>query len=679
MTQSSGNGNPPRGNGTSPSGTGQPQAGGAPQRPRGPGGPQPGGPGAHALIMPAAKAKDFRGTMRRLAGELRPERNLLLLIVILAVASVAFAVVGPKILGNAYNIIFEGVVNKQIPAGVTKAQAIAGLRARGEGRIADMLQGMKLNPGHSIDFDSLARTLAYLAGVYLLSALFQWLQAYLMAGVAQRTIYRLRRRADEKLARLPLKYFDDHPRGDVLSRMTNDIDNISQSLQQSATQIITSTLTIIGVLIMMLTISWLLALISVLVVPVSVVITMFIAKRSQKQFAKQWETTGDLNGHVEEMFTGHNVVKVFGRQQKAIETFDEQNDALYEASFKAQFISGIIMPVMNFVMNLNYVAIAVIGGLMVATGRISIGDVLAFIQYSRQFTMPITQVASIMNVLQSTAASAERIFQLLDEEEETPDAEACVECDHTRGHIRFDDVSFRYLPDTPLISDLTVDVAPGETVAIVGPTGAGKTTLVNLLLRFYDVDAGVISVDDVDIRHFARGDLRRLFGMVLQDTWLFSGTIRDNIAYGREGADEDAIRAAAGAARVDHFVRALPDGYDTLLDDDATNVSQGERQLLTIARAFLADPDILILDEATSSVDTRTEVLIQQAMSELMKDRTSFVIAHRLSTIRGADIILVMDKGAIIEQGSHEELMAAGGFYHDLYASQFEQALDEAP
>ena len=675
MSTPQGNSKPPAG---APAGAPAGTPAGAPARPRGPGGPGPGGPAGHALVTPTARAKDFRGTMRRLAGELRPERTLLIIIIVLAVAGVGFAVVGPKILGHATNILFEGVVNKQIPAGVTKQQAIAGLRGKGQNRIADMLQNMTLDPGHGFDFNALARTLALVALVYLLSALFSWLQAYLMAGVVQRTIYRLRRQADEKLARLPLRYFDDHPRGDVLSRMTNDIDNISQSLQQSATQIITSVLTIIGVLIMMLTISWLLSLISVLVIPISVVVTMLIAKRSQKQFTAQWETTGDLNGHVEEMFTGHNVVKVFGRQQRAIDEFDKQNEELYQASFKAQFISGIIMPVMNFVMNLNYVAIAVIGGIMVATGRISLGDVQAFIQYSRQFTMPITQVASIMNVLQSTAASAERIFELLDEPEEEPDAAGCVVFEHTRGHIELEDVSFRYLPDTPLITGLTLDVKPGETVAIVGPTGAGKTTLVNLLLRFYDIDQGRILVDGVESREISRSDLRRLFGMVLQETWLFSGTIRENIAYGREGATEDEIRAAAKAARVDHFVRALPEGYDTHLDDEATNVSQGERQLLTIARALLADPDILILDEATSSVDTRTEVLIQQAMAELMKDRTSFVIAHRLSTIRGADIILVMDKGAIIEQGSHQELMEARGFYYELYASQFEEALDEA-
>jgi len=662
--------------GARPTGPGVPPRGPGPGR--GPGGPGPGGPGGHALVMPTAKAKDFKGTMRRLGGKLKAERLRIGLVVALAVISVTFAVLGPKILGNATNILFEGVVGKQIPAGVTQAQAVAGLRAKGQTRIADMLSSMTIHPGQGVDFAALGRTLLLLVAIYLVSALFAWLQGYIMAGVTQRTMYRLRQDADEKLARLPLRYFDDHPRGDVLSRMTNDIDNISQSLQQSMTQIITAALTIVGVLIMMLSISWLLALISVLVVPVSVVVTILIAKRSQKQFAAQWEHTGDLNGHVEEMFTGHNVVKVFGHQKRAIAEFDEQNEKLYQASFKAQFISGIIMPVMNFVTNINYVAIAVVGGLMVATGRISLGDVTAFIQYSRQFTMPIAQVAGIMNVLQSTAASAERVFELLDEGEEEPDAAECVAFEHTRGHISLEGVSFRYLPDTPLIEDLTLDVPQGETVAIVGPTGAGKTTLVNLLLRFYEIDHGRILVDGVDTRHIRRGDLRRLFGMVLQDTWLFSGSIRDNIAYGREGASEDDIRAAAKGARVDHFVRALPDGYDTVLDDDATNVSAGEKQLLTIARAFLADPDILILDEATSSVDTRTEVLIQQAMAELMKDRTSFVIAHRLSTIRGAHTILVMDKGAIIEQGGHAELMAARGFYYELYASQFEEALEEA-
>ena len=645
---------------------------------RGPGGPGPGGPGGHALVMPTAKPKDFKGALLRLGGLLRTERLRIAVVLVLAVISVTFMIVGPKILGNATDILFDGVVSKQLPAGSTQAQAVAALRAKGQDTQADMLSSMTINPGRGVDFAALGRTLLLLVAVYLLSAAFAWLQQYIMAGVAQRTVYRLRRQADEKLARLPLRYFDDHPRGDVLSRVTNDIDNISQSLQQSLTQLITALLTIVGVLIMMLSISWILALISLLAVPLSVLLTVIIAKRSQKQFAAQWERTGELNGHVEEMFTGHNVVKVFGRQKQAIATFDEQNERLYEASFRAQFISGMIMPVMTFVTNLSYVAIAVVGGLLVANGRISLGDVQAFIQYSRMFTMPITQTASIMNVLQSTAASAERVFELLDEAEEEPDTATPIVLGHTRGHIALEDVSFRYLPDTPLIKDLDLDVRPGETVAIVGPTGAGKTTLVNLLLRFYEIDHGRILVDGVDARQMTRSDLRRLFGMVLQDAWLFSGSIRENIAYGREGATEEDVRAAAKAARVDHFVRALPEGYDTVLDDDATNVSAGEKQLLTIARAFLADPDILILDEATSSVDTRTEVLIQEAMALLMKDRTSFVIAHRLSTIRGADIILVMDKGAIIEHGSHEELMAAHGFYYDLYASQFVEALDEA-
>jgi len=665
--------------GSSPQGGG-PQSSQPPRplaRPRGPGGPGGGGP-AHALARPTERSKDFRGTLKRLVGMLRPERARIAIVLVLAVVSVTFAVLGPKILGNAMNILFEGLVSKKLPAGVTQQQVVAGLQAKGQSTLAEMLSAMHLNPGHGVDFAVVGRTLLVLVAIYVVSALFSWGQQYIMAGAAQRTMFRLRRSVDLKLARLPLKYFDDHPRGDVLSRMTNDIDNISSTLQQSLTQIITSVFTIIGVLIMMLTISWILALISVLCVPLSVVLTILIAKRSQKQFAAQWERTGDLNGHVEEMFTGHNVVKVFGRQDEAIATFDEENEQLYQASFKAQFISGIIFPVMNFVSNLNYVAIAVVGGLKVANGTISLGDVQAFIMYARQFTMPITQVASIMNVLQSTAASAERVFELLDEAEEEPDAAAPVVLAHTQGHFTLEDVSFRYLPDTPLIEDLTLDVRPGETVAIVGPTGAGKTTLVNLLLRFYEIDHGRITVDGIDAHDMTRSDLRRLFGMVLQDTWLFTGTIHENIAYGREAATDEEILAAAKAARVDHFVRTLPDGYQTVLDDDATAVSQGEKQLLTIARAFLADPDVLILDEATSSVDTRTEVLIQEAMAELMKDRTSFVIAHRLSTIRGAHTILVMDHGRIIEQGSHKELMEARGFYYDLYASQFEEALEEA-
>jgi ATP-binding cassette subfamily B protein len=499
-----------------------------------------------------------------------------------------------------------------------------------------------------------------------------------MAGVAQRTVYALRRDADLKLARLPLRYFDSHPRGDTLSRVTNDIDNIANTLQQSLTQLITAVLTVVGVLLIMLTISPLLAAISILVVPVALVITVLIARRSQKQFAAQWERTGTLNGYVEEMHTGHSIVKVFGHQRESIATFDDQNEELFQASYRAQFISGIIQPTMNFVANLNYVAIAVIGGVQVANGTMSLGDVQAFIQYSRQFTMPITQVASIMNVMQSAVASAERVFELLDEPEEVADiAEPRVLVD-TAGRIELRDVSFRYEPEKPLIEGLNEVVLPGETLAIVGPTGAGKTTLVNLLMRFYDIDGGSITVDGIDIRDLRRDDLRRTFGMVLQDTWLFGGTIRENIAYGREDATEEEILAAAQDAHVDHFVRTLAHGYDTVIDDDASNLSAGEKQLLTIARAFLADPQVLILDEATSSVDTRTEVLVQKAMARLMKGRTSFVIAHRLSTIRDADTILVMDHGRIVEQGRHEDLLANRGFYWDLYNSQFVEALAEA-
>jgi ATP-binding cassette, subfamily B, multidrug efflux pump len=649
-------------------------------RPAGPGGGRrgPGMGGMMGMGMPPAKPRDFGGSFRRLVARLRPESPLIAAVVVLAVLSVLFAVLGPKILGNATNIIFEGVLAKQLPAGVSQAQVEAGLRAQGQPQLADMLAGMHLVPGAGIDFAGLGQILGLLVVLYLFSALFSWIQAYVMAGVTQRTVYRLREDVDRKLARLPLRYFDNHPRGDLLSRVTNDIDNIGQTLQQSLTQLITSVLTVVGVLVVMLTISPILAVISLLAVPLSLVVTIFIAKRSQGQFVAQWASTGTLNGHVEEMHTGHSIVKVFGRQEEAIAAFDRENDKLYDASYRAQFISGMIQPAMNFISNLNYVAIAVIGGLRVASGQMTLGDVIAFIQYSRQFTFPIIQTASIVNVLQSAVASAERVFELLDEAEEVPDPVAPRVLGRARGSVAFEGVSFRYEPDRPLIEDLSLVADAGETVAIVGPTGAGKTTLVNLLMRFYELDAGRITVDGIDTRELTRDELRRTFGMVLQDTWLFHGTIRENIAYGRDGATEEEIVAAAEAAHVDHFVRTLPDGYDTVIDDDATNLSAGEKQLLTIARAFLADPRILILDEATSSVDTRTEVLIQRAMARLMEGRTTFVIAHRLSTIRDADTILVMNRGQIVEQGSHVELLARGGFYADLYNSQFVEPVAEA-
>jgi ATP-binding cassette, subfamily B, multidrug efflux pump len=676
----------PRGSGTGggpPAPLFRPGAGGPPAGPAGRpmGGPGSGrGPGMMGMGMglPPAKAKDFRGSLRRLFGTLRPERPLIILVVMLAVVSVTFNVIGPKILGEAVNGIVEGALGKQILAsGFTQQQAIDAARAQGQDRIADMLSSMHLNAA-GIDFGALAGLLGVLVVVYVLSSIFGWIQGWIMAGVTQRTVVKLRADVDHKLGRLPLRYFDNHPRGDLLSRVTNDIDNIGQSLQQSLTQLITSLLTIVGVLILMLTISPLLAVISLLAVPASLAVTLLIVRRSQQQFVAQWASTGALNGHVEEMHTGHAIVKAFGRQREAIEVFDRENERLFDASRRAQFISGIIQPAMTFISNLNYVAIAVIGGLRVASGQLSIGDVVAFIQYSRQFTFPIIQVASVVNVLQSAVASAERVFELLDEPEESADPVPAALLDAPVGAVRFEDVSFRYLPDRPLIDDLSLDVAAGATVAIVGPTGAGKTTLVNLLMRFYELDGGRITVDGVDTRDLARDDLRRSFGMVLQDTWLFHGTIRENIAYGRLDATDEQLHAAAEAAHVDHFVRTLPDGYDTVIDDDATNLSAGEKQLLTISRAFLADPPILILDEATSPVDTRTEVLIQRAMAGLMHGRTTFVIAHRLSTIRDADTILVMDRGSIVEQGTHDELLARNGFYAELYHSQFAEPLAEA-
>ncbi len=638
-------------------------------------GPHAGPPG---LVGSGEKAKDFKGSLKRLAVRLRPERWMITVVVMLAVFSVAASVAGPKILARATNLIFEGAISRNIPAGATKEQVIAGLQASGQDNLAGMLAGMNLNPGQGVDFAAVGKVLIIVAAIYLLSSVLAWLQGYLMAGIVQRTVYRLRREVDLKIARLPLRFFDGHARGDVLSRLTNDIDNIQQTMQQVLTQLITSVLTLIGVIGMMFWISPLLALVSLVVLPVSVAITMVIAKRSQKQFALQWERTGDLNGHVEEMYTGHNIVKIFGRQSDAIAAFDGQNEQLYKASFKAQFISGIIMPLMMFVSNLNFVAVCVLGGLRVANGSMTLGDVQAFIQYVHQFGQPITQTASVMNVLQSAAASSERVFEMLDESEESADPADPVVLQEARGHIALRDVSFRYLPDAPLIEDLNLEVKPGQTVAIVGPTGAGKTTLVNLLMRFYEIDKGSIAIDGVDTRDMTREDLRRLFGMVLQDAWLFSGTIGENIAYGKEGATQEEIRTAAEAAHVHHFARTLPEGYDTKVEDDSTNISQGERQLLTIARAFLADPQILILDEATSSVDTRTEVLIQRAMARLLKGRTSFVIAHRLSTVRDADVILVMNQGSIVEQGTHQELLARRGFYCDLYNSQFVEAAEEA-
>lgn len=638
---------------------------------RRPGGPP--GPGA----MAPEKPKEFAPTLRRLGSRLLPERWRITTVFVLGAIGVFFAVLGPKLLGDATNVIFEGFLSNQIPAGLTQEQAIAALNAGGDTTQADLLGAMQLTPGAGVDFAQLGRILAVVTVIYLLSSSFMWMQAYLMAGVTQRTMYRLREEVDAKLARLPLSYYDGHSRGDLLSRVTNDIDNVSMTLQQALTQTITSILTVLGVLIMMVWISPILAIISLLTVPLAFFLTIAIARKAQSHFAQQWRWTGSLNGHIEEMYSGHELVKVYGHRSRAIADFNAANEQMYEASFKAQFLSGIAQPAMLMISNLNYVLIAVIGGLRVATGAISLGDVQAFIQYSRQFTMPITQLAGIINLLQSGLASAERVFHVLDEEEEIPDSSSPVTISVPRGRVDFEDVSFRYKADTPLIEDLNLHVEPGEVVAIVGHTGAGKTTLVNLLMRFYELNGGRILLDGVDIRDLTRDDLRSTFGMVLQDAWLFTGTIRENIAYGSLTASDEEIEAAAKASYVDRLVRTLPHGYETQLDGESSNVSAGERQLLTIARAFLADPAILILDEATSAVDTRTEVLVQEAMARLRHGKTAFVIAHRLSTIRDADTILVLDRGRIVEQGSHEELMAAQGAYHALYASQFESAIPD--
>jgi len=594
------------------------------------------GPRMMGATVPVERSKDFRNSTLRLISWMRPERFRLFLVLSSAVISVMMSVVGPKILGNATNVIISGV---QAPTG--------------------------------IDFPELHRTLLIVVGLYLGSAAMAYFQGFLLAGVIHRTMRRLRSAVENKINRLPLGYIDRTPRGDLLSRVTNDIDNIAQSLAQSLSMLFISLLTVVGVLIMMLTISPLLSLVAVATVPVTLITIKYIAGKSKKRFIAQWSHTGALNGIVEETFAGHSLVKVFGQQQATEDRFEATNQKLFEAAFGAQFISGMIQHAMMLVSNLNYVAIAVIGGLRVASGNLSIGDIQAFIQYSRQFTQPINQLASLANMLQSGIASAERVFEFLDVDEQSPDPVDAQTVASPKGRVAFNEVTFSYSPNKPLIADLSLIAEPGQTIAIVGPTGAGKTTLVNLLMRFYELNGGAITLDGVDISKMRRDDLRSSMGMVLQDTWLFGGTIRDNIAYGRLDATEEEIVQAAKATHVDHFVRAMPDGYNTILDDEASNLSAGEKQLLTIARAFLAEPTILILDEATSSVDTRTEVLIQHAMAALRSNRTSFVIAHRLSTIRDADIILVMENGSIVEQGNHEELLAAGGAYYNLYNAQF--------
>lgn len=646
-----------------------------------PGGPR-GGPMGMGLGMPAQKSMDFRGSLRRLLTVLRPERVRLVAVLVLGALSVAAAVAGPKLLGTATDVLFEGVVSRQltqvVPAGATQAQAVEALRAAGQEQLADLVSGMgRLTVGAGVDFERLGAILLGVLVVYVAAFVLGWLQGRLTARAVQNTVRRMRSHVEEKLGRVPLSYFDQQPRGELLSRVTNDIDNVAQTVQQTLSQLVTSVLTVIGVLAMMFWISPLLAVVALVTVPLSVVIAAAIAKRSQPQFVEQWAWTGKLNAHIEEMFTGHALVTVFGRQEEAAATFAERNEKLYESAFRAQFISGIIQPALGFVANLNYLVVAVVGGLRVASGTMTLGDVQAFIQYSRQFTQPITQIASMANLLQSGVASAERVFELLDAPEQTPDpVRPAVLPERVRGRVAFEDVSFRYEADTPLIEHLSVVAEPGQTVAIVGPTGAGKTTLVNLIMRFYEVDGGRITLDGVDTRDLTRDALRSQMGMVLQDTWLYQGTIAENIAYGVDEATHEQIVAAAVATHVDRFVRTLPDGYDTVLDDEGGAVSAGEKQLLTIARAFLADPAILILDEATSSVDTRTEVLVQHAMNALRVGRTSFVIAHRLSTIRDADVIVVMEHGQIVETGSHDELVTAGGAYARLYESQFAAAAD---
>ncbi|MFF2317658.1 ABC transporter ATP-binding protein [Arthrobacter sp. NPDC058097] len=630
--------------------------------------------------MPAKKAQHFWPSAKRLMGLLKPEAAGIYVVVGMVIVSVILNVIAPRVLGQAMDVIFGGVVGKQLPAGVSKDQFVEGLREQGQNNFADMVSRMELVPGTGIDFQKLTVLISAVLLMYFVANIFLWLQGYVLNRIVMKVIRQLRDDTEKKLNRLPLNYFDTRQRGDVLSRVTNDVDNVQQALQQAFAQLISSVLTVVGIVIMMFIVSWQLALIALIALPLSGAAAGVIGARSQKLFAAQWKNTGELNGQIEESFSGHDLVRVFGREADMLQRFEERNEALYKASFGAQFVSGIIFPVMQFVSYLSYVGIAVVGGLRVASGSMSLGDATAFIQYSREFTQPLGQMAGMANMLQSGVASAERVFEFLDADEQ--DAETATK--HlpakTDGHVEFQDVTFSYTPDKPLIENLSFTAEPGHTVAIVGPTGAGKTTLVNLVMRFYELNSGSITLDGVDVTQLSRAELRSKVGMVLQDAWLFGGSIYDNIRYGKLDATEDQVMAAAKATFVDRFVRALPEGYSTVIDEEGNNVSAGEKQLITIARAFVANPSLLILDEATSSVDTRTELLVQKAMAALRTDRTSFVIAHRLSTIRDADTILVMENGKIVEQGNHQTLLAAEGAYYRLYMSQFAGAdAEETP
>ena len=616
------------------------------------------------------KAKQFWPSAKRLLGLLAPYKIALIFVFLMNAGSVLLAVWAPWVMGRAMDVIFNGVVSKQLPEGTTAEQAVDGLRAAGQDRFADMAAAMDLHPGHGIDFDRLRGLIIAVLAFYLAAALLMWAQGAILNKLTMRAVYTLRERVEAKIHRLPLSYFDSRQRGDVMSRTTNDVDNIQQALQQSLSMLFNAVLTLAGIIVMMFAISWQLAIVALLAIPLTGAVMGLVGTRSQKEFVTQWKATGDLNGHVEEAFTGHDVARIFGRSAEIREQFDERNEELAAAAQKAQFLANSMHPIMQFIGSLSYVAIAVLGGLKVASGSITLGDATAFIQYSRQMNQPLGEVAGMMQMLQSGVASAERVFELLDAEEEEQDAAAAT-TGTTRGLVEFDHVDFSYSPDVLLIEDLSLRVQPGQTAAIVGPTGAGKTTLVNLIMRFYDVDAGAIRLDGTDIRDLNRAELRSRIGMVLQDAVLFKGTIMENIRYGRLDATDDEVIAAARATYVDRFVRTLPDGYDTEIDQDSGSISAGERQLITIARAFLSQPGLLILDEATSSVDTRTEVLVQNAMNALRSNRTSFVIAHRLSTIRDADLIIVMQHGTIAEQGTHEELLARRGTYFELNQSQF--------